>query len=180
MDHFSSEFQGYQTPPEWLERIRQVAPIKLDPATTKANPTDAEIFLYPPYNSLEEDWREHAQGGLVFINPPYGDELDKAWAPKISDEGMRGCELISLTPARPDTAWFRKMTTADAMCFVRGRIKFYGFNPLTQQFERGAWSVKSNKWMPNSPAGFPSLFCYWGKRADRFREVFSSYGWMPW
>lgn len=178
VDHFSSEFQGYQTPPEWLDLVRQVGPIALDPATTEENPCDAEVFLYPPYDGLNEDWRAHAKGGLCYVNSPYGDELPD-WAAKIADEGMRGCEVISLTPARTDTAWFRKMTTADQLCFVRGRIKFYGFNPLTGKFERGAWSKKSKKWMPDSPAGFPSLFAYWGPKPDRFREVFGPYGWCP-
>lgn len=181
INHFSSEFQGYRTPPEWLERIRAVGPIALDPATTVENPTGAERFFTPSDDGLTQDWKTAANGGLWFVNPEYGDALDIFWSKKIAEEGMKKPPGggIALVPARCDTVWFRRFTTADALCFVKGRIKFIGFNPLTQQWERGAWSKRSQKWMPNSPAGFPSLFAYWGPRPDRFREVFGPFGWIP-
>ena len=173
----SSEDQGWQTPPEWLERIRAVAPIALDPCTRPDNPTGAENFICPPEDALLCDWKARANGGMFYSNSPYGDALAR-WAPKQSAEGMRG-HGVSLAPARTDTGWFRRLVTADAMCFVAGRIKFFSLNPLTGQWERGAWSKKKNIWVPNQPAPFPSLFCYWGPRADRFREVFGPHGWCP-
>jgi hypothetical protein len=159
----SSKKQDWQTPPEILELVRKIGPIALDPATTEDNPCEARGFL--TVSGLTSDWRNESYldpadsgtRGLIYVNPPYGRALAD-WATKISHEGMRGCEIISLTPARTDTKWFRKMTTADVMCFWRGRITFVG---------------------AKDPAPFPSLVCYWGPKPDRFREVFGSYGWCP-
>ena len=152
-----SEKQDWQTPPEFLELVRRVGPIALDPCTTDENPCGAtNAFFTAEYTGLVPDWRAIADGGLIYCNPPYSD-MD-AWAAKIADEGMRGCEIISLTPARTDTRWFRRMCTADQMCFWRGRIKFVG---------------------AKAAAPFPSLVCYWGPRPDRFKEVFGPFGWCP-
>lgn len=152
-----SEKMDWNTPKEILELVCKVGPIALDPATSPENPVGAQGFLCA--SGLTSDWREECADigpGLVYVNPPYGRALAD-WATKISAEGMRGCEIISLTPSRTDTAWFRKLVTADAMCFWRGRIKFVG---------------------AKDPAPFPSLFCYWGPHADRFRSVFGRHGWI--
>jgi phage N-6-adenine-methyltransferase len=153
-----SDKQDWNTPPEFLELVRKVnGRIAFDPCTSADNPCGAGKFATKEDDGLTLDWREWAGiQGLVYCNPPYSDM--NAWAAKISEEGMRGCEAISLTPARTDTKWFRRMVTADAMCFWRGRLKFVG---------------------AKQAAPFPSLVCYWGPKADRFREVFSAYGWCP-
>jgi hypothetical protein len=152
-----SDKQDWNTPAEFLALVRKVNDIALDPSTGPHNPCGAVNFYTKDDDGLVQDWRNSvACGGLAYCNPEYAD-MD-AWAAKISEEGMRGCEVISLTPARTDTKWFRRMVTADAMCFWRGRLKFVG---------------------ATHAAPFPSLVCYWGPKADRFREVFSAHGWCP-
>ncbi len=180
---FSSDAQDWRTPPEFLELVRKVGPIALDPCTSDENPCEAQRICTGRADGLDglaADWRalSYEGRGLAYVNPPYGNALPY-WSSKISDEGMRGCEVISLTPARTDTGWFRKLTTADQMCFWKGRIKFFSLNPLTGKWERGAWNKKKQIWCPNQPAAFPSLVSYWGPHPDRFREVFGPFGWCP-
>jgi hypothetical protein len=149
-----SEKQDWNTPPQILELVRKVGPIGLDPATTPDNPVQAyEFMALPKWNGLSEPWDPQLTDSLVYCNPPYGRAL-KDWAARFADEGRKGCELITLTPARPDTRWWRHMTTADVICFWRGRIKFVG---------------------APAPAPFPSAICYWGKRPGKFAEVFDPY-----
>jgi hypothetical protein len=64
--------------------------------------------------------------------------MAKAYSEYVS---ARVSELITLTPARTDTAWFGHVWSAEALCFVRGRINFKG-------------STSTNT--------APSVFGYWG------------------
>jgi phage N-6-adenine-methyltransferase len=153
-----SEKQDWNTPPQILELVRKVGPIALDPATTNDNPTGALATMNEIGNGLAANWAYICgDRGLTFVNPPYSRAL-KDWAAKFAEEGRKGCELITLTPARCDTRWWRHMTTADVICFWRGRIKFVG---------------------APAPAPFPSAVCYWGKRPGKFSEVFEPFSnWM--
>ena len=154
---FSSVKMDWQTPESVLDLVRRVAPIVLDPCTSLENPTGAMSFFAYPENSLcglTERWHS-CQNGIVFVNPPYGRALG-AWAAKIVAEAQAGCEIIALVPARTDTKWFHLM--ADHMTSLllwKGRLTFKG---------------------APAPAPFPSALFYFGKRWERFAEVFSPYG----
>jgi hypothetical protein len=170
----SSDFHGWETPDIALDIVRRMGPIVFDPASNDRNPTGAQFFvswLYGPESATDEFIESNggtgvrrndgkalawdAFDGLIFCNPPYGAALS-TWAQKFAKAGQWGCELITLTPMRPDTAWWQDyMATASAKCAWRGRLRF-----------RGA---------PNC-APFPSVFSYWGPRTDRFIDVFKEYG----
>ena len=158
----SSENMGWQTPPEVLAIVREFfgGKIALDPCSEPDNPTQALSWLTKENNGLAWDWVALAAklpiSRGVFVNPPYGRGLG-AWSAKMRDEGKRGAEIIGLLPARTDTRWWQAVTTADAVCFWRGRIKFVG--------------------APNS-APFPSALPYWGPRPQEFRRIFERYGWV--
>lgn len=82
----SSERMDWQTPGWFLDLVRRVGPIVLDPATSHRNPTGAQFFYSqgcgpgrPPTGSvllggcgLSGVW---TPSGLVFVNPPYGAHL---------------------------------------------------------------------------------------------------------
>jgi len=76
----SSENQDWQTPEWFLELVRRVGPIILDPATAADNPTKAKYFYSPTGRGkgrlgscgLAGTW---ARDGLAFINPRYGGHL---------------------------------------------------------------------------------------------------------
>jgi len=154
----SSDRMDWQTPENVLALVREFAggQIALDPCTTVDNPTGALRWLTPVEDGLSALW--HGQG-LAFVNPPYGREL-RSWARKMQGEGRFSSRaIIGLVPARTDTVWWQAhITSASAICFWRGRIRF-----------RGA---------PAS-APFPSALPYWGPNVRRFREVFGPYGWIP-
>ncbi len=171
----SSANPNWQTPPGFLDVVRRMGPIGLDPCTTPDNPVGAGSFYHalptdckvcaeipPAGDGLALSWVSPvghswpAPKGLVFCNPPYGRGLG-AWSAKMRDEAKRGAEIIGLLPARTDTKWWQDVTSADAVCFWRGRLKFVG--------------------APHA-APFPSAVPYWGPRAVEFRRIFSEFGWV--
>ena len=159
---YSSKNPNWETPDEVLEVIQSYRPIRLDPCTTKENPTMALEWYTPEDDGLSKNW-EMEKGGLVYINPPYGRAIGK-WVGKAVGENCSrpytqaiGAEIIMLLPARTDTSYWQYgvFPSANALCFVRGRIKFKG---------------------AKSGAPFPSAFAYFGDREDNFIEKFSSLG----
>ncbi len=66
-------------------------------------------------NGLMLVWR-----GNVWLNPPYGSDTP-IWLHKLDWHG----EGIALVFARTDVNWFhRYIPNADAICFIKGRVKF--------------------------------------------------------
>jgi hypothetical protein len=119
--------------------------IDLDPCSPAADPTvPAKCHFTRADDGLSRLWTGH-----VFMNPPYGREI-QSWVAKLHDEYSAGnvTEAIALVPASTDTDWFNMLGNC-AVCFVYGRLKFSG---------RG-----------NAP--FPSSLIYMGKNVERFAEV---------
>lgn len=145
----------WRTPPEIIERVRQIEPIVLDPATTKDNPVGA-VFIRTAQcdpDGLATNWRERADGGLVYVNPPY----QTAWYSKIKAEMIRGTHLTALLMAKPGTNWFQDLAELSHRClFWRGRLHFSG----------------------QGPAGFDSALLYHGPYPGRFAKAFSGCGWI--
>ncbi len=67
----------------------------------------------------------------VYVNPPYTRGEIKKWVKKCSEEHDRGCKIILLIPAYTDTAYFHDYIynkKGVELRFIRGRIKFKGYN----------------------------------------------------
>ncbi len=65
-------------------------------------------------NGLLQPWE-----GLVWLNPPYS--APAPWIERLHNHGQG----VALLPADTATAWFyRWVTTADALCFIRHRLRF--------------------------------------------------------
>lgn len=92
---------------------------------------------------IEDDGLSQEWVGNVWCNPPYGKETTK-WLEKLSNHGNG----IALVFSRTDCKWFHKyVTTADAINFLEGRIRFVDGNGKTG----------------NSGAGSGSMLIAWGK-----------------
>lgn len=197
----SSENMNFRTPPEFLKVIEPFGRIVLDPSTDDDNPCGAVYVLTT--GGLTTPWMTFAAGGLTYSNPPYGRHLS-GWSKKFVEEGEKGCELLTLTPARIDTVWFKRMRkSAAAVCLLYSRIKFWSqvpaeavgtprrikvaghrrlqtvhFNPCdVGKWLPGAWNKKKNVWS-NAAAPFPCAVMYWGGRVPLFEEVFADRGWV--
>ncbi len=117
---------GYETPTEgasveWYTPPEIFHALNLDFDLDVAAPPNgvpwipAKTFYAPPQNGLILPWH-----GLVWMNPPYGQETGK-WVKRLASHGYG----IALVFARTDTAWWHDHAMrADLICFVRGRIRF--------------------------------------------------------
>lgn len=99
-----------------------------DPCTHSSNPLGCKVFYTKKDNGLEQPWQ-----GNVWINPPYGNDLDK-WIEKGAEYARSGSgTVVMLIAARTDTRRFHKYiwdkergTWRDGLRveFLDGRIKF--------------------------------------------------------
>jgi transcriptional regulator with XRE-family HTH domain len=79
----------------------------------------AKILLAEADDGLSVPWR-----GRCFVNPPYGRGMSN-WIRKCFDEAQRGCVVVGLIPARPDSNYWHEYVAAHADVFMlRGRLKF--------------------------------------------------------
>ena len=71
----------------------------------------------------------HNWHGHVWLNPPYSRQLIRKFIAKLCNERTAGrvTAAIMLTHNYTDTEWFHQAVgAADAICFTRGRVKFFG------------------------------------------------------
>lgn len=170
----------FQTPGKYLDLVRRVGPIGLDPCTTAKNPVGARRFFTEADNAFSQgDWLDYLEPGeLAYSNPPYSQMIstkaEPGWANLIAYQAAHGAEMISLVGARTETGWFHALCwdSAAAVCFVRGRIRFIDSKTGKPAM---AFSKKEGKWKPAS-AEFPSAFIYHGRRPWDFEAVFQEIG----
>lgn len=103
------------TPPDLVEKLGE---FDLDPCTPLNPPfVHAKHNYNISHNGLSKEWF-----GRVYMNPPYGRGMEK-WIEKLKNHGNG----IALIFARTETKLFFNFIwdDADAVLFVKGRIKFY-------------------------------------------------------
>ncbi len=106
---------------EWLTPpilVKMLGVFDLDPCSPENPPfTHAKVNFTIKDNGLEKDWF-----GRVYMNPPYGKGMEK-WLEKLKIHGNG----IALIFARTETKTFFNhiWDDADALLFVKGRIKFF-------------------------------------------------------
>jgi site-specific DNA-methyltransferase (adenine-specific) len=79
----------------------------------------ARVLLTKEDDGLTAPWR-----GKIFVNPPYSRGISD-WIRKCLLESQRGCLVVALIPARPDTMYWQDLIAGKADVFLlRGRLKF--------------------------------------------------------
>lgn len=111
--------------PVWVARAlsEAVGGFDLDPCAATGDRRKARIkarvLLTATDDGLTVPWR-----GKVFVNPPYSRGLAE-WVRKCRLEAERGCLVVGLIPARPDTQYWHDEVAGRADIFmIRGRLKF--------------------------------------------------------
>jgi phage N-6-adenine-methyltransferase len=147
------------TPQEYVERVRAVlGAIDLDPAT---HPEAQKVIQASRYFTKAEDGLKQEWRGRVYLNPPYAQPLIAHFVSKMCEECHAGrvTAAIMLTHNYTDTAWFQEaVSVADAICFTRGRVRFYELDRTIAAPTQG------------------QAFSYFGPDPQRFEDVFCLIG----
>ena len=148
----------WYTPSDYIELAREVmGSIDLDPASTDIA---QETVKAGTYYTQQTDGLTHEWSGNVWLNPPYASELITRFTEKFLSEFERITSAIVLVNNATETEWFSKLAgIADAVCFPRGRVKFYA---------------------PNGEIGAPlqgQALLYFGGKPEYFIEKFRVKGW---
>lgn len=131
----SSKSIEWYTPPDLLAEIeRFFGCIDLDPAAPGVE------------NGLMQTWR-----GRVYLNPPYGKNMQKWLARALSDPVE---EIIMLLPCYPYRKWFQPLWK-HTICFIVGALHFSGCKDA---------------------APFGSVLVYRGPRSEEFKQAFMHRG----
>ena len=151
----------WYTPDTYIEAARSVmGAIDLDPATCAfaQQTVKAAEFFTKEDDGLAVDWF-----GRVWLNPPYSQPHIMQFVSKLAEEvdASNVEQAILLTHSHTDTSWFHRAVRAcSAICFTRGRVKFYDENGVANAPPEG------------------HAFLYFGQNTDRFSGVFSKFGFI--
>lgn len=162
---FGTGENEWYTPDEFLGAARDVlGEFDLDPASSVAaqEKVRAERYFTKADDGLAQEWH-----GRVWLNPPYAQPDIARFASKMVAERLSGraTAAIVLTHNYTDTAWFHELAgAADAICFTRGRIRFYDDSGTLAAPTQG------------------QAFHYFGDDVEAFAERFASVGFVvsPW
>lgn len=135
------------------------------PRSNKFSIVHAEVeYILPKHDGLRESW----DFPTIYVNPPYGLDAErgrtiKDWLRKCEEaHRLNGAEVLALVPVATNTGHWKKYIfgRATAICFLYDtRLRF---------LENGE---DSGKGAPMSCA-----MVYWGKKIDRFSEIFMPFG----
>jgi phage N-6-adenine-methyltransferase len=147
------------TPAEYIAAARKaLGAIDLDPAThpEAQKVVGAQRYFTKSDDGLSKEWR-----GRVWLNPPYAQPHIANFVAKMVSELPHITAAIMLTHNYTDTTWFQQAAShAQAICFTRGRIKFYS---------------------PSGEIAAPTqgqAFFYFGENTEAFSDQFSQFGFV--
>ena len=94
------------------------------------------------------------------MNPPYSSDLIGKFVDKLIEQRENYNQAVILVNNATETEWFNKIVSiASAVCFPKGRVKFY---------------------MPDGKTGAPlqgQAIIYIGDNIKAFMDAFSLFGW---
>ncbi len=159
--------QHWCTPPKYVNAIREFfgGDVALDPCSNEYSIVEATVeFRLPHSDGLAKPWN----APTVFVNPPYGRDRKRGtgirdWLRKCSEaRSQYGSEVLALVPVATNTRHWKDFVfgAADGVTFLYDtRLRF-----LVNGRDAG-------KGAPMSCA-----MIYWGRRYERFEEVFIRFG----
>ena len=157
----TGENEWYTPAPYIKAAVEVMGAIDLDPASTDVANTIVganKIFTIDD-NGLDQRW-----SGRIFMNPPYSSSLIGRFAEKLATHVEAGDvkEAIVLVNNATETIWFHRLiSVASAICFPRGRVKFWAPGRVAAPLQGQAVIYVGRK-----PLAFKSSFRHFGWIAE--------------
>lgn len=130
---FSSNKQGWGTPPDLWKELNDEFHFQLDAATNDKNPLGTPYYYTEEMDGLAE---ENKWLNPTYVNPPYGRGIVN-WVRRASIESVNNKILtVMLIPARTDTKWFhdwiwdRELAEPQfplVIRFLKGRLRMFDY-----------------------------------------------------
>ena len=126
-----SKNDDWATPDYILEDIRKEFGEFFDPCPLKHD--------LNKWDGLKIDWKD-----INFINPPYNNKGKVAFIKKAYEESLKGKTCIILIPSATELPVFHDLILPyGEVRFIRGRVKFKGFNSKGIYTEKGTGQMGS-------------------------------------
>ena len=116
---FSSKRGDWETPQEFFDALDREFHFTLDVSATPSN-TKCRHYFTPEVDGLKQQWT-----GVIWMNPPYGRDIDR-WVKKAFDAAIAGATVVALLPVRSDTKWWASFVSYAEVRFITGRLRFGG------------------------------------------------------
>jgi len=151
----------WNTPPKYIKLINKFFDnnIELDPCSNEFSMVQSKVKYILPLDGLKETWKYKT----IFVNPPYGRNVDKTTIYDWLKKGIRvKSEILYLIPVATNTKHFKDLIFKNAcgICFLEDtRLKFWS-NGI--EYKKG------------SPMA--CCFVYFGCNYDKFYNVFNNNG----
>lgn len=125
----SSARDDWATPKDFFAKLDEEFDFALDAAASKFSTLVPENWYgldhHDParQDAFSRIWSIDAQGGNIWLNPPYGKTIGD-WMAKANREARSTSKVVCLVPARTDTRWWHESCIQHEVRFVRGRLRF--------------------------------------------------------
>ena len=127
---------SWGTDPRVFDAINKEFFFHLDAAASKSN-AKYDLYLTQEDDALSVDWQdlmieEHGTGCpmlSVWINPPYGRGMIKAFMNKCIEQKEKGVTSVMLVPATLDAQWLPISEISEIRVITGGRLTF--IHPIT-------------------------------------------------
>lgn len=124
MNRDGGEINNDWATPEWLyKQLDDEFNFDFDPCPLNAD-----------FDGLNIEW-----GNCNYINPPYSRDLKPKFIQKAYEQSLLGKTCVMLIPSATGTKQFHEIILPNAeVRFLKGRIKFKGFNTKGEYVENNA------------------------------------------
>jgi site-specific DNA-methyltransferase (adenine-specific) len=117
--HRRSTNSEWGTPKPLFKALDRTFHFTLDACATPQN-SKCRRYFTKKEDGLQQNW---SKDEVIWLNPPYGGEIER-WLKKAAESQAT---VVALIPSRTGNGWwFKYVTQANLIVFIRGRIRFEG------------------------------------------------------